>query len=402
MDICAVNCECDFEDSLLFLCDKYDRLHDTLNDTSYDTSCNVYNPDKTIICTISLSDAITYAIKSKRKRIYIMNDLVKICSKLDLITSVRNCCTICNVKYVLPTSDNNILFDINGKYYSYKLAHDNLKTIITRILNQPRIASIKKEGQKFATRSIYNVFIEYDLSNNMIPISTLRRQAIRHIFWELMWFINGRTDLEYLHNHGVHVWDANVKAFAETRKNNNPVFNDVGPTYGRHWRNFGDTGFDQLSYICNSFENRQYDRRLVLSSWAPPHIFDACLPPCHILYIFNVETSGNKHILHCLVTQRSSDVVLALNWNIVSTCLLVHMMCKTYGFLPGRVSYSIANAHIYENQELAANELLNREPRFNPHIDIKSVKKLTDYTWDDINVINYHPHPSVNIGEMAI
>ena len=219
------------------------------------------------------------------------------------------------------------------------------------------------------TRSLYNQFLRFDISGNRLPATRLRKQSLRMIFEELMWFIRGRTDLASLHERGVTIWDANVQ---------NPLIPDprcaqhrvVGPIYGHQWRNFGAKydhasasrceqpavpGFDQLRYVVAELRRNPTSRRIMLSSWCPPDIHDAVLPPCHVSYMFNV--SGGK--LYCQITQRSSDVVLALNWNILSGAMLTHILARVSGLEAAEVAIVIGNAHIYENHIPAAQRMLN-------------------------------------------
>jgi thymidylate synthase len=234
--------------------------------------------------------------------------------------------------------------------------------LIQKIMNSPDASN----RTNVWTRTVCNQFLQFDLSGNKLPVTRLRKQYLRGIFNELMWFISGRTDLQYLHDRNLRIWDGN------TATSGTEGF--VGPIYGHQWRNFGApynpeartiplptgtsnpeaSGRDQLAYIIRELRENPSSRRIMLSSWCPPDIFTACLPPCHVSYNFNVI--GKK--LYCHITQRSSDVILALNWNVVSGAMLTHMLARIAGLEATEISIAIANAHIYEIHNQVAYEML--------------------------------------------
>jgi thymidylate synthase len=349
------------------------------------------------------------------KKLSIDNDIVYIIGDTLISYVVNN--KLCNkmVSVIGDTLPYGWYFDkvmsignfiIHYVDYAYDSESD-FQSLINRILKKPLVDN----RTIYKTMSEFNVQLNYDLNNNVLPVSTLRKQAIKSIFYELMWFINGRTDLQYLHDKNIHIWDANVAAMETINVAAMETINvaametinvaaNVGETYGHQWRNFANTGFDQISYIDNLLANDKYSRRIVLSAWAPPNIFTkACLPPCHILYQFNVEY---PNILHCNVYQRSSDVVLALNWNVVSAAFLTHMFAKNHDLKPGKLTFNIGNAHIYENQVEAAKEILSRKAKRYPVLNIKQKKSICEYTYEDMEILNYFPLPVIAIGAMAV
>ena len=229
---------------------------------------------------------------------------------------------------------------------------------------------------------IYNYNLSYSLRNGIIPLDPFRRIWLKGVFHELMWFIQGRTDLEYLHQHKLDIWDLNVKnKFGESG-------DSIGKIYGYQWRNFGGSGFDQIKFIIDELRNNPTSRRMVLSSWCPPQIFDeACLPPCHVLYCFNVTESKE---LVCHLTQRSSDVGVGLPWNIASAALFVHLLARTCGLIPGHLDITLCNAHLYEShvEVLREVKLLNIDEF--PQIAINPRENIEEYTFDDITLFNYN------------
>lgn len=276
----------------------------------------------------------------------------------------------------------------------------HITTILEVIIQSP---SKRDPRTNTMVKSGYNVTHSYDLfdsGNYILPATTLRRQALKSIFYETMWFIKGRTDLKYLHDNGVHVWDANYED-----KMGEPATTpgaSVGKTYGYYWRNFN--GVDQLGQILDSLRNKNYHRRMVLSQWDPSNIEECVLPSCVMSYTFTVDTSIPDHPrLNLLVNQRSSDIVTAMNWNVCSAAYLVHLICSTVGNLyPNNLTFVVADAHIYENQLDAAREILSRQERAPPLIEINRQDNIEDYTWKDIGIFGYHHQGNINIGEMQV
>ncbi len=308
--------------------------------------------------------------------------------------------------------DVSVNFELFAQYTCDKLSIGNLKLshfkphvgIINpdeheykRLLTRALSATVVKNRTSIDTHVLCNQTLRFDLSNDTLPICTIRGSSIKKIFYELMWFIKGRTDLEYLHKYDIHIWDAN----AQTR----PDLDGVGAIYGHQWRNFGGdrmvphSGFDQIAYVVDLLKNDPTSRRIILSGWCPPSIFaDACLPPCHVLYNFNVINDQ----LYCTVHQRSSDMGLALYWNVTSASLLMHMLAKVAGLKAAELLFVIANAHIYINQVDGVKKMIDNDSYRYPKIIIKGVKPIDEYEWEDIELIGKKCHPYFNIGEMAV
>lgn len=309
-------------------------------------------------------------------------------------------------KYLRGVSRQFVQFDadLDISYY-YKTNTDEMafQQLIKHILAEP----LDDNRTMYKTHTLMNQMLRFNLIGGIFPASVLRRQWLKGIFWELQWFLNGRTDLAYLHDKGVHIWDANCSKSALEAASIDLPPGEVGAIYGHQWRNFGvpvgHEGYDQIAYVIDQLKNNPKSRRIMLSSWCPPMIFDsACLPPCHVSYNFNVKTINGKNYLYCMITQRSSDVALALSWNIISGAFLTYLLGKVCDLIPAEVSICIANAHIYENHILGSQEMLTRDVRAYPRIEIPTVKEITDYTFDDMVIYNYDPHNTISIGSMAI
>ena len=250
--------------------------------------------------------------------------------------------------------------------------------LLNALLQQP----LRGNRTDTMTRSLFNVSLQFDVREH-IPLCMLRKQYIKGIFYELKWFLQGRTDLEYLHDHNVHIWDAN----AQTHDGK------VGPIYGHQWRHFGQCdcykGFDQIKYVINELKKNPASRRIMLSGWCPPTIFNACLPPCHVSYNFNVCDG----YLYTLVLQRSSDVALALSWNVCSATILTHMLANICGLKAHTITFSIANAHIYEIHEPVVREMIRTPIKEYPSFAIKQIdtpREINDFEFNDLIIGPYN------------
>jgi len=228
--------------------------------------------------------------------------------------------------------------------------------------------------------STFGVHLECDLSEGF-PLLTTKKMFWKGIVEELAWFLRGSTDVKELHAKNVHIWDGNSKAHNY----------DAGPVYGFQWRHFGadytgctteysGKGIDQIKYIIDTLKTSPMSRRLVLSAWCPSQHSQMCLPPCHVMYQFYVE-SDNR--LSVQMTQRSSDVFLGLPFNIASTALLTHLIAHHVGLQPGRVLIHIGDAHIYQEHIEACNIQLERVPGKLPSLYIE--RPVDDNLWD----VNY-------------
>uniref|UniRef100_A0A6C0BD52 thymidylate synthase n=1 Tax=viral metagenome TaxID=1070528 RepID=A0A6C0BD52_9ZZZZ len=280
-------------------------------------------------------------------------------------------------------------FCINDKY------NKDLQRLINDISYEPLIENRTIEK----TRNLFNQNLSFNLRGGVIPLCTVNKRWVRGVFYELMWFLKGRTDLEYLHKYNIHIWDANC----ETPQLGSVVAsNNIGKIYGYQWRNFGGSGFDQISYIVNLLKTDPNSRRIVLSSWCPPDIFtDSCLPPCHVLYCFNVNSKGE---LMCHLTQRSSDVGVGLPWNIASASILINLLAKTCGLVPGSLDITLCNAHIYESHQSILNEQykLSKTPNYYPRIIVNNKKNIDEYEYEDIFILDYTPEFSKNTLPMIV
>ena len=252
--------------------------------------------------------------------------------------------------------------------------------------------------------------LEFDIGNSF-PLLTSRRQHLKGIFEELMFFLRGQTDTQILRDRGVHVWDDNTsRQFLDSRGLQHYPEWDMGSSYSFQFRHFGaeygtcrdnydGQGFDQLAYVIDKLTKDPTNRRMNINLWNPAAMDGMSLPPCLYCYQFYVE--GDR--LDVKLTQRSSDIFLAGGWNIASGALLVYMLARVCGLQPGRVIWSPGDVHIYRNQYRAFEEFMVRSanapfPKLYMRSSAPSVgDDITDFCYADIRLTNYAPQGRLNI-----
>ena len=228
------------------------------------------------------------------------------------------------------------------------------------------------------TISTFGEQMRFDLQAGF-PLLTTKRLHVRSIIYELLWFLRGDTNVQYLQEHGVSIWDEWADADGE-----------LGPIYGRQWRNFG--GVDQVSRVIEQIKAKPYSRRILLNAWNPAELEDMALAPCH--YAFQCYVVDGK--LSLMWQQRSVDSFLGLPFNIASYALLTHMLAQQTGYEVGELIFSGGDCHIYLNHLEQVKEQLARDPRALPELVIKrKPATIFDYTYEDFQIKDYHPHPHI-------
>jgi len=237
------------------------------------------------------------------------------------------------------------------------------------------------------TLSVFGRQLRFDLAAGF-PLITTKRVHTKSVIHELLWFVSGETNIRYLQDHGVTIWDE----WADEQ-------GELGPVYGaqwRHWRAASEDGtpreIDQLAEVVERIRRDPDSRRHVVSAWNVGEIDRMKLPPCHLLYQFNV--AGDR--LHCGMLMRSCDIFLGLPFNIASYALLNMMVAQVVGLEPGDLVISLGDAHLYLNHLEQARLQLSREPRTLPtlHLD-PSVKSLFDFRFEHFSLEGYEPHPRI-------
>ena len=233
------------------------------------------------------------------------------------------------------------------------------------------------------TRSLFGRQIRYDLAAGF-PVLTTKKLHLKSIVHELLWFLQGDTNVAYLQQHGVKIWDAWADANGE-----------LGPVYGRQWRAFPtpDGGHvDQIAAVVDSLKNNPDSRRHLVCAWNPGQIDQMALPPCHCLFQFYVADGA----LSCQLYQRSADVFLGVSFNIASYALLTRMLAQVSGLRPGDFVHTFGDVHLYNNHVDQAREQLTRTPRALPTLNLNpAVTDLFAFTYDDIQLVGYDPHPAI-------
>ncbi|EOC4156447.1 TPA: thymidylate synthase, partial [Acinetobacter baumannii] len=249
------------------------------------------------------------------------------------------------------------------------------------------------------TRSVFGHQMRFDLSKGF-PLLTTKKVHFRSIVIELLWFLKGDTNVKYLQDNKVTIWDEWATA-EQTARFGRPE-HELGPVYGHQWRNFGATknadgtynqdGFDQIKWLINEIKTNPNSRRLIVSGWNPNEAGQVALPPCHTLFQFFVQ--DNK--LSCQLYQRSADVFLGVPFNIASYALLTHMIAQVCGLGVGDFVWTGGDTHLYANHFEQAKLQLTREPlplcqlKLNPE-----VKDIFDFKFEDIEIVGYESHPAI-------
>lgn len=260
--------------------------------------------------------------------------------------------------------------------------------------------------------STFGYQMRFDLRDGF-PLLTTKRVHFKSVVHELLWFIKGDTNIKYLVDNDVRIWNewpyqnfknhedyngetqdefvARIKSDADFAEKHGKL----GPVYGKQWRDFN--GFDQLAKTIENIKNNPESRRLIISSWNPPQIKDMALPPCHMMFQFYV--SGNK--LSLQMYQRSADAFLGVPFNIASYALLLALVAKVTGLEACEFIHTIGDAHIYLNHLEQVKTQLAREPRQLPKLKIVNRINIEDFTYEDIVLENYNPHPTIK-GKVAV
>ena len=237
---------------------------------------------------------------------------------------------------------------------------------------------IKKDRTGVGTKSLFGWQMRFDLTKGF-PLLTTKKLHIKSIVHELLWFVKGDTNIKYLNDNNVHIWDE----WADGNGN-------LGPVYGKQWRSWENNGveIDQLKNAIELIQNDPSSRRIVVSSWNPADISKMALPPCHCLFQFHVI--DNK--LSCQLYQRSADIFLGVPFNIASYALLTHMIADLTNLNVGFFVHTLGDAHLYLNHQDQAKEQLTRKPKDLPKLVInKKRKNIDEFEFDDFTFQNYSP-----------
>lgn len=258
------------------------------------------------------------------------------------------------------------------------------------------------------TRSVFGYQTRYDLREGF-PLLTTKKMYLRPIAEELLWFIKGDTNIKYLVDRNVKIWNEwpyedfkksedfngeTLEEFVEKIKNDDEFakkHGNLGPVYGAQWRNFNNEGTDQLMKLIDSLKNNPFSRRHIISAWNPSQVDEMALPPCHTLMQFYV--SSDKKYLSCQLYQRSADTFLGVPFNIASYALLTCMLAQVCGYEPKEFIHTIGDAHIYKDHFDVVKTQIEREPLPLPRLVLnKDIDNLFDFKIEDIKLEGYQSH----------
>ena len=268
--------------------------------------------------------------------------------------------------------------------------------LVEHVLNN---GALKEDRTGTGTKSIFGYQMRFNLSEGF-PMVTTKKLHLKSIIYELLWFLKGDTNIKYLKDNGVNIWNA----WADSK-------GDLGPVYGFQWRNWNNDGIDQISNLIKNLNDNPSSRRHLISAWNPSVLPDnsksfeiniasgkAALPPCHAFFQFYVHEGK----LSCQLYQRSADVFLGVPFNIASYSLLTMMIAQVCDLELGDFIHTFGDAHIYSNHFEQMKLQLTREPRTLPTIKINNkVKNIFDFKFEDFKLINYNPHPHIK-GKVAV
>ncbi len=230
------------------------------------------------------------------------------------------------------------------------------------------------------TRSVFGRSMRFDL-NQGFPLITTKKIHLKSVIYELLWFIKGDTNVKFLQDNGVRIWN-------EWADENG----DLGPVYGAQWRNWNNDGIDQLQELINKLKNNPDDRRMIVSAWNPSQVGKMALPPCHMFYQCYVADGK----LSMLMYQRSCDMFLGVPFNIASYALLTMMLAQVCGLKLGEYVHVLGDAHIYHNHFAQVREQLAREPYPLPQMHLNpEVKNIEDFKFEDFTLEGYQCHPTI-------
>jgi thymidylate synthase len=233
------------------------------------------------------------------------------------------------------------------------------------------------------TLSIFGAQARFDLRNNF-PLLTTKKLHLKSIIYELLWFLRGDTNVRYLNEHGVTIWDE----WADEHGN-------LGRVYGAQWRDWrGENGVrvDQIDHVISEIKKNPQSRRLIVSAWNAAEIERMALPPCHVLFQFYVQDGE----LSCQLYQRSADLFLGVPFNIASYALLTLMVAQVVNLRPGDFVHTFGDLHLYQNHLEQARDQLTRDCRALPQLKLNpTIKNIRDFKFEDFELIGYDPHPSI-------
>ena len=281
---------------------------------------------------------------------------------------------------------------INRLHISMKQYHDLVKHVLES-------GNEKGDRTGTGTKSVFGYQMRFDLSAGF-PMVTTKKLHLKSIIYELLWFIKGDTNIKYLQDNGVKIWNS----WADEN-------GDLGPVYGHQWRNWNSDDIDQLKEVITTLKTNPNSRRMMVAAWNPSVMPDtavsfsenvangkAALPPCHAFFQFYVADGK----LSCQLYQRSADIFLGVPFNIASYALFTMMMAQVCGYEVGEFIHTFGDAHIYNNHKEQLELQLSRDIRPLPKMKMNAaIRNIEDFTFEDFELLEYNPHPHIK-GKVAV
>ena len=270
--------------------------------------------------------------------------------------------------------------------------------LLQEVLEQ---GQVRDDRTGTGTRSVFGRQVRYDLADGF-PLLTTKKVHFRSVLYELLWFLRGDTDVSWLQDHKVRIW--NEWATEEQCARFGRKAGDLGPVYGHQWRNFGarenadgtyaPDGVDQIAQVVEQIRTNPFSRRLIVSGWNPCEADQVALPPCHTLFQFYVDRDGSR--LSCQLYQRSADIFLGVPFNIASYSLLTAMIAHVCGLTAGEFVHTFGDLHLYSNHVDQAREQLSRTPRKLPAITLNpEIRDIFAFRYEDVELHDYDPAPHI-------
>lgn len=252
--------------------------------------------------------------------------------------------------------------------------------LLAQVLNN---GTVKKDRTGTGTISDFGHQLQFDLQEGF-PIITTKKVPFKAVAAELIWFLSGSTNIQFLHERGVKIWDP----WADEQ-------GELGPIYGKQWRSWPDKNggtVDQIAEVINTIKNNPDSRRMVVNAWNVADLPDMALSPCHCLFQFYVANGQ----LSCHLYQRSADLFIGVPFNIASYALLTHMIAQVCNLKPGRFIHTFGDAHIYQDHIEQVKTQLNRDPHPLPTLHLtSSIQNIDDFDVNHVNLEGYNPHPHI-------
>ncbi len=274
-------------------------------------------------------------------------------------------------------------------FNSHKIGDFKVKNYLDLVQHILENGIDKGDRTGIGTKSIFGYQMRFDL-NQGFPLVTTKKIHLKSVIYELLWFLNGDTNIKYLNKHGIRIWNE----WAD-------VNGDLGPVYGKQWRSWpveNGNSIDQISNVLKLIRDTPNSRRMIVSAWNPAVVDEMALPPCHTLFQFYI--ANNR--LSCQLYQRSADIFLGVPFNIASYALLTLMIAHVTGYQLGEFVHSFGDVHLYNNHIEQAKMQLTREPLSLPTMHLSSeVKDIFSFKFEDFELHGYNPHPTIK-AEVAI